>query len=163
MIMEKAIRIRFVIAFAIILLGASANELYSQDVNEDVQAIQNLYFDMSEALIEKDWERWQSYWVQDTTLNVVHPGIRDWATGWHGVKSRYIPMFSPEVNMQVELKTNDFKIYTSSHGDFAWALVDLLVTMGEQKVQSWQVMVLQKIDGSWKVNLAFDADLPPKQ
>jgi hypothetical protein len=162
-IMKQTIRIPLVLALAITLLGVSANELYSQDVNEDVQAIQNLYFDMSKALIEKDWERWQGYWVQDTSLNVLHPGIRDWATGWYAVKSRYLPMFGPDVNMQVELKTDEFKIYTSPKGDFAWALVDLIVTMGENKMQSWQVMVLQKIDGSWKVNLAFDADLPLKE
>jgi hypothetical protein len=72
-------------------------------------------------------------------------------------------MFSPEVNMQAELKTNEFKVYTSPNGKFAWAVIDLMVIIGEHKLRSWQVMVLRKIDGSWRVNLAFDADLPPKQ
>ena len=74
---------------------------------------------MGEAFMNKDWERYQSYWVQDTTLNVIHPGNRDWAIGWNAVKMRYKPLFSPEVNMQAELVTETFEVYIAPTGDFA--------------------------------------------
>lgn len=159
--MKKTSRILFMISFVIIFSAASVAQLSSQDINEDELAIQKLFFDMSDALMDKEWERYQSFWVQDTTLNVVHPGDRDWATGWHAVELRYRPLFSPEVNFQAELKTDEFKVYVAPGGEFAWAVVDLKAIMGEYTLQSWQVMVLRKIDGRWRVNLAFAANLPP--
>jgi hypothetical protein len=115
---------------------------------------------MSKALMDKGWERYQSYFVQDTTLNVVHPGEMDWATGWHAVKRRYKPLFGPEVNLQAELETDKFNVYIAPGGEFAWALIDVKVIMEENTWHSWQVFVCQKIDGRWRINMAFDADLP---
>jgi hypothetical protein len=110
--------------------------------------------------MDKDWERYQSYFVQDTTLNVVHPGEMDWATGWHAVKRRYKPLFGPEVNLQADIKTNTFITYIAPGGEFAWALIDVKVIRQENTWHSWQVYVFRKIDGKWKLNMGFDADLP---
>jgi ketosteroid isomerase-like protein len=148
------------IYFVMILALTSATDLFSQDFTKDKKAIQKLYVDMGEAFMNKDWERYQSYWVQDTTLNVLHPGNRDWAIGWNAVKMRYKPLFSPEVNMQAELVTETFEVYIAPTGDFAWSVIDLKVNMENHQMQSWQVAVYRKIDGKWRVNLVFDAELP---
>ena len=99
---------------------------------------------------------------QDTTLNLIHPGNRDWAIGWHAVKSRYENMFSPEFNIKIELKTDEIQVYISPDGEFAWWAADQKVIINEQEYQSWQVSILQKIDDKWSINLAMDADLQPK-
>lgn len=159
--MKNSTRTFFLISLAIILSLTSTNELYSQNIKEDENAIRNLFFDMSDALMDKEWDLYKSFWVQDTTLNVVHPGDRDWATGWHAVEQRYLPYFSPEIDFQAELETDEFKIYIAPEGEFAWAIVDLKLIVGEYTAQAWQVMVLRKIKGKWRVNLAFDAPIPP--
>jgi len=146
----------------IVLSASSMTDLLSQDLEKEKQAIRELYFEMSQALIDKDWKSYQSFWFHDTSLNVIHPEIRDWAKGWNAVETMYKPYFSPEVNMQVELSADVFDVHIGPSGDFAWSLIDLKVTTGEQVSESWQVTILRKIDGKWKVNLAFDAGLPPE-
>jgi hypothetical protein len=149
------------IYFVMILALSSAVDLCSQDFAKDKKAIKELYIDMGEAFMNKDWERYKSYWIQDTTLNVIHPGNRDWAMGWNAVGMRYKPLFSPEVNMQAELVTETFEVYIAPTGDFAWSVIDQKVIMENHQMHSWQVAVYRKIDGKWRVNLVFDAELPP--
>jgi len=146
----------------IVLSASSITTLLSQDLEKEKQEIRELYFEMSQALIDKDWELYKSFWFHDTSLNVVHPEIRDWAKGWKAVETMYKPYFSPDVNMQVELSADVFDVYIAPGGEFAWSLIDLKVIMGEQVSESWQVTILRKIDGEWRVNLAFDAGLPPE-
>jgi ketosteroid isomerase-like protein len=148
------------LSIILVLLPFSSNS-FGQNHENDKNAIKQLYYDMGDALMEKDWDRWQSYWVEDNTLNVVHPGNQDWASGWEEVMIRYKPLFGPDVNMKAEVTAEPFKIYVAPGGEFAWAIYDQKVKMGEHQMQSWGVMVLKKTNGNWQVNLAFDADLPP--
>ena len=151
------------ITLVIVLSATSMTVLLSQDLEKEKQAIRELYFEMSQALIDKDWKLYQSFWFHDTSLNVIHPEIRDWAKGWKAVETMCKPYFSPEVNMQVELSADVFDVYIAPSREFAWSLIDIKVIMGEQVSESWQVTILRKIDGKWRVNLAFDAGLPPEQ
>ena len=63
--------------------------------------------------------------------------------------------------MHAELVTETFEVYIAPTGDFAWSVIDLKVIMENHQMQSWQVAVYRKIDGKWRVNLVFDAEMPP--
>jgi hypothetical protein len=119
--MKQTKRLFYLIFLMMVVSGTSVIETFAQDYTKEKLAIQKLVFDMGDALMDKDWERYQSYFVQDTTLNVVHPDEMDWATGWQAVKRRYMPLFGPEVNLQTELESDKFKVYLAPGGKFAWA------------------------------------------
>jgi hypothetical protein len=150
-------------ALIIILALMFFPNLFSQEREKDIQEIRKLYVEMGKALMDKDWELWQSFIVQDTTLHFVHPSIRDWAHGWKAVEMRYKPYFSPEVNISAELEIDKFEVVFAPGGNFAWAVIDMRAIINGHESQSWQIMGLRKIDNKWRVNLVFDADLPPKK
>ena len=133
----------------------------SQDYKEDEQEIYNLYIKMFDALIDKDWDQYQSFWIQDTTLRILHPSIRDWGEGWEAFKVQIKPYFDPDFSMNAELKINRFDVNIAPGGDFAWAIFEISVISNGHESQAWQVSVYRKVENEWKLNLALDAHLPP--
>ena len=155
----------FKISLALILIFATVPNLYSQDYEKDKQEIRKRWYDMSEALINKNWEEYQNYWFQDTTINVLHPAQRHWDKGWHAVHKTYKSIFESDFNMDnVRIPQADiFDVYIAPGGEFAWAVIEQRLFSGDVKIgHSWYIAVYRKIDGKWLINAALDADLPPE-
>ncbi len=151
------------ISFTSILIFATLPNLFSQDYEKDKQEIRKRWYDKGEALKNKNWEEYQNYWFQDTTLNVLHPSQRDWAKGWHAVQKRYKSFCESDVNMDnIKMpKADVFEVYIAPGGEFAWAVIEQRVFSGEVEFfHSWYILVYRKIDGKWLVNASIDADLP---
>jgi ketosteroid isomerase-like protein len=153
----------FKISLTLILIFATLPNLYSQDYEKDKQEIRKCYYDMSEALINKNWEEYQNYWFQDTTINVLHPAQRHWDKGWHAVQKTYKSIFESDFNLDnIRMpKADIFDVHIATGGEFAWALIEQKLFSGDVKIrQSWSIVVYRKIDGKWLINSILQADLP---
>ena len=97
--MKSTVTILFKFSFTLILIFAINSNLFSQDYEKDKQEIRQRWYDMGKELINKNWDEYQNYWVQDTTINVIHSSEKDWIQGWPAVQKRYQAICESDVNM----------------------------------------------------------------
>lgn len=131
----------------------------SLNLQQEEEAIRGLRIELSEALADKDWEHYSSLWVQDSTLQVIHPETRGWIEGWDSFKEQYQPLLASDVNIDFELKRFDSTV--GPNGDIAWATIDNIVLINGQAQPTWQVAVFRKVANQWRINLGFSASVAP--
>ena len=120
---------------------------------------------MGEALIEKNWAKYQNFWVQDSTVNALHPSEPDWAKGWQAIQKRYKAICESDFDMSdVSMpKADIFEVHIAPGGEFAWALIEQRMFRAEEQFyHSWYMLVYKKINGNWLVNAILDANVPPQ-
>ena len=140
--------------FALLLLPQSNG----QNRAEDEQAIRDVITGVSDALVQKDWETYQAYFVQDSTLRSIHPEDMDWAIGWEAFEMRLKPVFESDIELDYAL--NRAEIFVGPGGDCAWAATEFSIFTQGTEMHTWHIWVLIKSNNSWRINLGFSSSIP---
>ena len=138
----------------------SSCNIKSVDIVAEEAAVRATFEETIDAFSSKDWDRYSKLWIHEPYLQVVHPPQRDWITGWNNFETSYKKLIASDV--QFTFKVNRMDIKVSPTGDTAWTTVEAVLNANGQSVISWQMAVLQKIDGKWRYAALFASSLPPE-
>lgn len=127
-------------------------------VADEEVAVRSAWHELSAAFTSKDWARYTELWVHGPYLQVLHPGQRDWITGWETFAARYEPLVTSDV--QWELKTNRLDVHVAPDGKTAWGIGEVVVTADGRSQTSWQTVVFQKTDDVWRIAAAMASLVP---
>ena len=130
------------------------------DLDGEKAAARAVWDEISSALEAKDWDRYAQHFSHEPDLQVIHPSMRDWIEGWETFEKRYKAIFASDD--QWTFKTSRFDVQISPSGDAAWATIEIVLTLNGNSQTAWQVSVLKKVYGQWKVVLGFSETLPPE-
>lgn len=136
--------------------GACGND--PVNIAQEEEAVRASWQELRDTFTSKDWQRYAELWVHEPYLQVVHPGNRDWITGWDAFERRLTALASSEVRWDFE--TTRLEVHVSPDGKTAWAIGEVVLRMDGQPRTSWQMAVFQKIGGDWRVAAAFATPLP---
>jgi len=140
--------------FALLFLPQSNG----QNQAEDEQAILDVITGVSDALVQKDWESYQTYFVQDSTFRSIHPEEMDWASGWEAFEMRLKPVF--ESDYELDYALNRAEIFVGPSGDCAWAATEFTIFAQDTEIFTWHMWVLIKTNNSWRINMGFSSSIP---
>ena len=152
--MHAARSATFALAAGTLLACASA----PPRVADDEVAVRNAWHELSAAFTSKDWSRYTELWVHGPYLQVLHPGQRDWITGWETFAARYEPLVTSDV--QWEFTTKRLDVHVAPDGKTAWGIGEVVVTAEGSSQTSWQTVVFQKIDDAWRIAAAMASSVP---
>ena len=141
---------------ALICLFASCSP--PPDLALEAEAVRALWDETNAALAAKDWERYQTLWSHEPTLQVIHPAQGDWINGWEDFSTRYQNVFASSNEFSVE--TSRFNVDVAPSADMAWATIEATLSVNGVPSTHWYVMVTAKVDGRWRIAVAFDAPPP---
>lgn len=128
------------------------------DVEAERDAVRALWDGTNAALIAKDWERYRQFWIQDPSLQVIHPAQGDWIRGWEAFQERYRGVLSSDAEFAVT--TRRFDVELSPGADVAWATIEADLLVNGAASTHWYVLVARKVDGRWRTALALDSPPP---
>lgn len=77
---------------------------------------------------------------------------------WDAFEGSYRAIFAS--NDRWTFETRRFDAQLSPSGDAAWVTIENVLTLNGVRQTAWQVVVLKKIEGQWKMVLGFSAPLP---
>lgn len=145
-----------------LLFLALTNGCASAHINRAAEeaAVRRAWQEVSDAFMAADWDRYSELWVQSEDLQVVHPGQRDWLSGWAAFADRYRDLIAEGDRWNFE--TTRLHVQVDSTGDTAWAIGELQLGFGERAQPAWQMAVFRKQQGRWKIAAAFSSLLPPE-
>ena len=128
------------------------------DVEAERAAVRAHWDGTNAALIAKDWERYQEFWLQEPSLQVIHPAQGDWIRGWDAFRERYESVLSSDTEFAVT--TRSFDVELSPSADVAWATIEADLIVNGAASTHWYVLIARKVDGRWRSALALDSPPP---
>lgn len=144
------------IVFLLAISGACGND--PVNIAQEEEAVRAAWGELQETFSAKNWERYEELWIHEPYLQVVHPGNRDWITGWNAFEQRVRALAATDV--QWDFETTRLEVHVAPEGTTAWAIGEVIFRMDGQPRTSWQMAVFQKIGGEWRVAAAFATPLP---
>ena len=127
------------------------------DFESEKAAVRVVWDEACNALVAKDWNRYEQVWTHEPDLQVIHPSLRDWIKGWDMFQQRYQAIFASDVKWAFD--TRRFDVQISPAGDVAWATIEIVITMNGTSQTAWQVSIFKKLHGQWKIVLGFSETL----
>lgn len=126
------------------------------EFREDRAAIEAVWQRAIDALACCDWNSCAKLWVQEPYVQAIHPATGSWWTGWVEVGERYRKII--EKGIPIRGETSRMEIHVAASGAVAWASMESELRTGKEGHRlEWQVVVFEKIQGEWRIALAFDA------
>ena len=140
------------------LLSICASCSPAPDLTLEADAVRALWDQTNAALAAKDWELYQTLWLQEQTLQVIHPAQGDWISGWQDFSARYQGVFASPNAFSVE--TSRFNVDVAPSADMAWATIEATLSVNGVPSTHWYVMVAEKVEGRWRIAVAVDSPPP---
>jgi hypothetical protein len=136
------------------------------DVAKEKDAIMAVINGETQSYIDKNIEKVKSFYIQDEfqTRLATGCGTFDLRSGWNSIKSM---IDSAEISMAPyeNIKYSKEFITIKVMGNVAWAIYKETATADFNKTpmtaNNMNVMVLEKMDGNWKISAFFLHDLTP--
>lgn len=126
------------------------------DSEAEKQAIRAVWQRAIDALEACDWPAYSGLWAHEPWVQAMHAGTGSWWTGWTEVGGRYRKII--EKGVPIRGSTSRMDIQVSPGADVAWAAMETEIRTGATgRRKAWQVVVFQKLEGEWRMVLAFDA------
>jgi hypothetical protein len=141
---------------ALICVCASCSP--APDLTREADAVRALWDQTNAALAAKNWELYQTFWLQEPTLQVIHPAQGDWISGWQDFSARYQGVLSSANEFSVE--TSRFNVDVAPSADMAWATIEATLSVNGVPSTHWYVVVAEKVEGRWRIAVALDSPPP---
>ena len=106
------------------------------------------------AALAGDYDAWATDFSDD--IEIVNPDVSMRLQGRRDVEKVYRRAFENTI-LFTDIDTKRFDVKVSPRGDFAWGTAVAEVTAGGEKTVSWYALVFEKVDGSWKMVLGYNA------
>ncbi len=130
--------------------GADAT---NQSVNLDRErdAILETLHHETEAAFQRDYERWQKYWVHDPTVTKTYLDFADStfseSIGWNEI-SQFVKTFIEEHPEPEPVPTLADDIDVRLYGNGAWVTYEQEDSLRGRKRET---RLMEKVDGQWKI------------
>jgi len=123
------------------------------DIGIEKQKIEALLDKNTIAFENRDWNSYESFWMQDSTIEVIHPDNNEWLVGWKNVKSKYKAIFDSQFSAKLlDTKRN---IHVSDSAEMSWMtsrdIIQIIVGTDTSVVTQWSTAVFEKRYGEWRI------------
>ena len=150
------------LSLGVFILSCTQPALVSHADNEQ-RLVAEVLSRSARSLEQHDWSTYSTVWANDSDISVMHPGSREWVSGWKAVAQKYRALVS-DTSFHFRAVPVRHDIHVSPSGDMAWVTQEdslYFLTRGKTSaLVQWSTAVLEKRGGRWKLIHAHASQFP---